>query len=191
MTLSSKQKLSFVLIFFLVLLTGAVTVYLSIDHLLSEPITIKDVKVDTGSTLKLNILQQISKKNGITEWELTADTATLLKKEDKAVLQNIRVIFYTKDQQKIHLTSQTGNLNTKTHDMTFSGNVTVQFDETTLSCDKLQYHKKEHIIHTDSHVKIKRAESVIDADSMTTRLNENMTILSGHVRGTFSEDFDI
>ena len=36
-----------------------------------------------------------------------------------------------------------------------------------------------------------KAKSVIEADSMVTRLNQNQTILKGHVKGKFSEKFNI
>ena len=36
-----------------------------------------------------------------------------------------------------------------------------------------------------------KKDSVIEADSMITRLNDNMIILEGHVRGKFSENFNI
>jgi len=191
MTKPFKKKLTIPLMGLLILIIITISVFLYFDKFLSKPLQIKDVKIDTKAALKLNVLKQISKKNGIKEWALNAASATLLKDEDKAVLIDISIIFYTKDNKEVHLTSQKGILNTKTHDMFFSDNVVVTHDTSVMKTDKLHYNKKEHIIHSDTHVMLEKNGSVIIADSMTTRLNDNNIILKGHVKGTFSEDFNI
>lgn len=191
MTQTLKQKLTLPLIGLLILIIIVLYGFFYFDKILSTPIELKDIKIDHTSSLKLNALKQISTKNGIKEWELEAASAKLMKSEDKAILQEISITFFTKDNKKVHLTSHSGQLNTKTHDMTFSGDVIVTYETAVLRTEKLHYNKKEHIIHTNTHVRLEKAESMIDADSMTTRLNENMTILKGHVKGIFSENFDI
>ena len=158
---------------------------------LNDPITIKDIDIDAAAALKLNLLEQVSKKNGITEWKLKASSATLLKKEDKAILKDVDVIFYTKENDKVHLNAEEGILNTRTHDMTFLKNVVVRHETYTLKTEKLHYGKKAHIIHSDAQVRLEDHGSVITADSMETRLNQNLTILQGHVKGKFSEGFNI
>ena len=188
---SLKQKLTFPLIGLLILILFVISGFFYFDKLLSKPVQIHDVKIDTKAALKLNVLKQISKKNGIKEWELKAACATLLKDEDKAVLNDVSIIFFTKNDKKVHLTSEKGFLNTKTHDMTFTDNVVVTYETYVLRTDKLHYNKKEHIISSDTHVKLEKENSVIEADSMTTRLNDNMTILKGHVKGNFSENLNI
>ena len=165
--------------------------FLYFDKLLSKPVQISDVKIDTRAILKLNVLKQISKKNGVKEWELKAASATLLKDEDKAVLIDVSIIFFTKDDKKVHLTSEKGTLNTKTHDMIFSNDVVARYETFVLRTDKLHYNKKQHIIASNTHVTLEKENSVIEADSMTTDLNDNHTILKGHVKGTFSENFNI
>ncbi|MCD4718387.1 MAG: LPS export ABC transporter periplasmic protein LptC [Desulfobacula sp.] len=191
MTHSLKQKLTIPLIGLLILIIIIIIGFFYFDKLLSKPLKIHDIKIDTKAALKLNVLKQISKKNGVKEWELTAASATLLKNEEKAVLIDVSIIFFTKDNKKVHLTSEKGVLNTKTHDMIFSDNVVVRHETSVLRTDKLHYNKKEHIITSNTHVTLEKENSVIEADSMTTNLNDNMTILKGHVKGTFSEDFNI
>jgi len=191
MTKSLKQKLTLPLIGLLIVIMIIISVFFYFNKFLSKPIQFHDVKIDTNAALKLNVLKQISKKNGIKEWELKASSATLLKDEDKAVLIDVSILFFTKDNKKIHLTSQKGVMNTKTHDMIFSDNVIITYETFVLKTDKLHYNKKEHIISSNTQVRLEKEDSVIEADSMTTRLNENITILKGHVRGKFSENFDI
>ncbi len=191
MTKSLKQKLTFPLIGVLVLIIIIISGFFYFDKLLSKSVQIKDIHIDTKAALKLNILKQISKKNGITEWELEAASATLFKDEDKAILIDVSIIFFTKTNKRVHLKSKEGVLNTKSHDMVFSGNVIVSYENSELKTDKLHYNKKKHIIYSDSHVKLTRDDSVIDADSMETNLNDNHTILEGHVKGIFRDNFNI
>ena len=192
---TSRKKLIFPLIGLLVCIFIGLGIFFYINfHIkaaLNDTITLKDIDIDAAAALKLNLLEQVSKKNGITEWKLKASSATLLKKEDKAILKDVAVIFYTKDNHKVHLNADEGILNTKTHDMTFLKNVVVRQETYTLKTEKLHYEKKPHIIHSDAKVRLEDMESVITADSMETQLNQNRTILQGHVKGKFSESFNI
>ena len=190
MTKPLKHKLTYPLIGLIILMVIVISGFFYFDRLLNKPVKIKDLKIDTKAALKLNILKQISKKNGIKEWELKAESATLLKNENKAVLIDISVIFYTKEAKKVHLKAKNGFLNTKTHDMIFSDSVVVSYENSTLKTDKLHYNKKKHMIYSNTHVKLTKKGSVIEADSMTTKLNDRYTILKGHVKGMFSEDFN-
>ncbi len=191
MTKSLKQKLTIPLILLLLMILIIIVSFFYLNKFLSEPLEFRDVKIDTKAALKLNTIKQISKKNGIKEWELKASSATLLKDEDQAVLIDVSIFFFTNDKKKIHLTSQKGIMDTKTKDMVFSDNVSVTYETFGLITDKLHYNKKKHIIYSNSQVRLEKGDSVIEADSMTTKLNENITILKGHVRGIFSENFNI
>ncbi len=175
----------------LVVMVIMVAGFICFDKFFSGPVRVNNIKIDTKAALKLNIVKQISKKNGITQWKLRAATATLLKKQDKAILTDVDVVFFTRDKKKVHLRCQKGILNTKTHDMTFSDNVVIRYDGAVMKTDKLHYTKKEHIIYTDSHVRLEKKNSRLEADSMITRLNNDTTILKGHVKGIFSDRFSI
>ncbi|MCP3874515.1 MAG: LPS export ABC transporter periplasmic protein LptC [Desulfobacteraceae bacterium] len=191
MTKSLKHKVTIPLIGLLILIIIVLCSFFYFNTFFSKSIQINDIKIDTTAALKLNILKQISKKNGIKEWELSADSATLLKDEDKFILIDVSIIFFTKDNKKVHLKSKKGTLNTKTHDMIFTDNVVVTHETSVMTTDKLHYNKKKHIIHSETHVRLEKQSSVIEADSMTTILYDNMTILEGHVKGKFSENLSI
>jgi len=191
MTATGKKKLIIPLAGIVVLILVAMGGYSYVNHLLTTPITVENIKIDQDAALKLNLLEQVSKKNGVTEWELKAASATLLKSKDQAVLEDVKVIFHTEDGALVHLRSDTGTLETDTHNLTFTDNVTVRYQGYTLTSDKLQYDKKPHIIHTDSRARLENGQSVIEGDSMITELNKNRIIFKGHVKGNFSEDFDL
>ncbi|OGR53194.1 MAG: LPS export ABC transporter periplasmic protein LptC [Desulfobacula sp. RIFOXYB2_FULL_45_6] len=188
---SVKQKFTFLLIGLLIIMIVAALGFLLFDKLLSGNLKVNDIKIDSTAALKLNLLKQISKKNGITEWELTAKSASLLKDQDKAVLEEVSVFFFAKEQKKVEMTSNTGILNIKTNDMTFSDNVVVTYVTAILRTDKLHYDRKGHIIRSDAHVRLEKNGSFIEADSMIIYLNDNRIIFEGHILGSFNEKFNI
>jgi LPS export ABC transporter protein LptC len=143
MTKPLKNKLIYPLIGFLIFITIMICAVFYFDRLASKPVKIKELKIDTKAALKLNILQQISKKNGIKEWELKAASATLLKDKNRAVLVDVSIIFFTKEAKKVLLKANRGILNTKTHDIVFSDNVVVNYETSILKTDKLHYNKKK------------------------------------------------
>ena len=183
-----KKKLIFPLILVIGIIIAGLGIYYYINHLLTTPIELENIEVDDKAALKLNALEQISKKNGITEWKLKASSATLLKDQNKAVLKDVDIIFYTKQNTQVHLTADDGELNTKTHDMRFSKHVTIRHQRYTLTSETLHYAKKPHIIRSDSRVTVDDGDSVIEADSMEVLLNQDLIILKGHVEGQFSEN---
>ena len=188
---SVKQKFTFLLIGLLIVMIVAALGFLLFDKLLSGNLKVNDIKIDSTAALKLNLLKQISKKNGVTEWELTAKSASLLKDQEKAVLEEVSVFFFAKEQKKVEMTSNTGILNIKTNDMTFSDNVVVTYVTAILRTDKLHYDRKGHIIRSDAHVRLEKNGSFIEADSMIIYLNDNRIIFEGHILGSFNEKFNI
>ncbi|PIE62902.1 MAG: LPS export ABC transporter periplasmic protein LptC [Desulfobacter postgatei] len=187
MNSAGKKKLILPLALLLGLMLAGAGVYYYINHLLTTPIKLENIEVDDNAALKLNIFDQISKKNGITEWKLKAFSATLLKDQNKAVLKDVDIIFYTKQNTQVHLTADQGELNTKTHDMTFSQHVIIRYQQYTLTSETLHYAKKPHILSASLRVTLDDHYSVITADNMDILLNRDLIILNGHVQGQFSE----
>lgn len=173
-----------------VLAAGAGVIFV-IPAMMNTPHTVTDLHIDSEAALKLDAMKQISKKNGITEWELEAATATLKKETNQAILTQVHVVFYTRNKDTVILTSDQGILDTETHDMDFHGTVVVKHQTYTLKTDKLHYKKKPHIIHTKTKVWLEKADAAMEADTMEIRINDNQIILQGHVKGTFSEDFNL
>jgi lipopolysaccharide export system protein LptC len=183
-----KKKLILPLLLLLGFIIAGLGAYYYINYLLTTPITLEEIEVDDTAALKLNLIEQISKKNGITEWKLKASSATLLKDRNKAVLKEVNIIFYTKQNTQVHLTASSGELDTQTHDMTFSKNVIIRYQRYTLRSETLHYAKKPHIIRSDSRITVNDEDSVIKSDSMEILLGQDLIILKGHVEGQFSEN---
>ncbi len=173
-----------------VLAAGAGIVFF-IPAMMNAPQSVTNFHIDSEAALKLGAMKQISKKNGITEWELEAATATLAKERNQAILTRVHVVFHTRHEDTVVLTSDQGILDTETHDMDFTGNVVVQHQTYTLKTDKLHYKKKPHIIHADTKVWLETADAAMEADTMEFSINDNQIILQGQVKGTFSENFKL
>ncbi len=186
LTPKTLTRLLFLFLFCIIAGTGF---YLYKGKIPAPDIRVKDVDVDSEAAMKLNLVEQISQKNGITEWELKASSASLLSGEEKAVLENVQVVFYTKTQEKILLSADHGELNTTTHDMQFLYNVVAKHGTYTLKTDKLHYKKKPHIIQSDAPIWLENKDSTVQADAMIMELRTSRITLIGNVKGKFSETF--
>ncbi len=187
----TQNKLRMILVLILVfIVSGLCAIYFS-KKFSSKNILIKKLKIDSKAVLVLNTMHQTSTKNGIKEWTIDASSAKLLRDKNKAVLEDVSIVFFMKQSQKIYLSSKYGTFDTKTHDMTFSDNVKTKFNGYTLKTDTLHYNEKRHIIYTMDHVKINDGnDSVINGDSLTIDINKGKTIIKGNVKGVFSEKSD-
>lgn len=185
-----KKPLVLALLLVMVLFGTAGVGYV-IHQMMTGPSQITDLHVDSDVALKLGGMKQVSKSNGITEWELEADTATLAKERNQAILTQVKVVFHTRDNDRIFLTADQGVLDTETHDLAFTGNVVIEHQANTLQTDKLQYKKKPHIIISESRVRLENPNAAMEADTMEIRINDNVMVLQGDVKGTFSEKFKL
>jgi lipopolysaccharide export system protein LptC len=183
------KKLRVLVILLLMTITGSAVVGYVIHQMMTGPHQVIDLHVDSDAALKLGGMKQISKNNGITEWELEAATATLTKERNQALLTQVQVVFHTQSNDQVFLTADQGILDTRTHDMDFTGNVVVRHRTYTLKTDKLHYKKKAHIIHSDTKVWLESTQAAMEADTMKIHINEKALELQGHVKGRFSENF--
>ncbi len=147
------------------------------------------IKVVPKAQISMNKMEQVFQKDGITQWKLRAESAMLLQKEHKAVLENVNAVFYAEDGQQILLTSDRGELDTQTRDISLSGSVVIRRGQAEAKTHSLHYEKKHHILRSVSGVHFSNGESTIQADSMTIKLAENKLIFWGHVTGRLYEIF--
>ncbi|NCU32894.1 MAG: hypothetical protein EOM23_08190, partial [Candidatus Moranbacteria bacterium] len=99
------KKTRVLLILFLIAIAGGTGAVFFFHGMMTGPLQITDLHVDSEAALKLDAMKQVSKKNGITEWELEAATATLAKERNQAVLTRVRVLFHTRKGDTVFLTS--------------------------------------------------------------------------------------
>ncbi len=144
-----------------------------------------EISIDSNAALILNTMKQTSSKNGIKKWELEAKSARLLRKENRVLLNQVAVIFHLNDGSRIHAKADTGILFTVTHDITFSGHVTVHDTTNELRTEQLHYKKKSHTIYSEVLVTITNGTSSLQADSLHFDLNRHVIQMDGHVEAHF------
>lgn len=181
----SREKIKILLIIMMLFIVTGVFAQYYIRKMTTEDIVIDDLKIDSGAIMLLRQMQQTSSRNGTDEWTLTAESARILKDKDQALLDDVHAIFFLENNDKINLTSKHGRLDTKSHDMTLSGNVIVRQLNSTLKTDELHYEKKRHIIYSNSGITLKDGNSAVTADSMIIELNRERVIFKGRVNALF------
>ncbi|MFO7886128.1 MAG: LPS export ABC transporter periplasmic protein LptC [Desulfobacteraceae bacterium] len=108
-----KKKAVLVKTLLVVLLLSIIAGLALVYHLKgirSGSIAVNHIKVDASAELVMNTMKQTSSRNGIKEWELEASSARLLKKNNKAEMENVKVSFFLENNDTVVLTSQKGVL---------------------------------------------------------------------------------
>lgn len=127
-------------------------------------------------------------RDGVKEWSLEAESAQILEEENRVVLSQLSVVFFTKEGE-VFLTARKGLLQTDTKDIEVTGNVVVKNEGYRLESEKLQYERRRHVLLTNEPVEITGESSRLTADSMAFDLRTNKTYFKGNVEGVFSESF--
>ena len=127
-------------------------------------------------------------RNGIKEWNLSAESACLIDKKKQMVLKKLSVVFFMKEGKEVYLTAEQGIFKTDSNDIEVTENVVVKNDGYKLQTEKLNYRHSKRILFSKVPVKITGASSHLAADSMSFDLNTNKTLFEGNVEGFFSEN---
>ena len=180
-----KIKLILSFILSLIIIGLFIVVYSSKKNSLTNP-TINNIKIDSKATLSLNSMHQTSIKNGIKQWSLDASSAKLLK-DNKVLLNNIKVLFFLDNSKKAVLTSPKGIINKKTNNMEFSDNVIIRYNDYILATNHLNYKEDTNKIHSKNPIKIKSQNLTINADTLLANLNKNTIVLTGNVKALLNE----
>ncbi len=133
-------------------------------------------------------VHQSATREGRTEWSLDAATAQYQVSEKKVLLTDLFVTFFTRDDQKVHLTSRHGTVRTDSHDMEAHGHVVIYNDAYRLETEKMAYSHDSRTITSDAPVKITGPAGDLMADSLILDLNTNRLVMRGHVHGTLASN---
>ena len=186
---SRKLKL-FLLSFVVIALCVVVAVFVGYRRVLNKHDDII-ASIKGKAVLSLANLHQTATRDGITEWSLNAGSAHYIEEDKKAVLQDLSVIFFLKDNDKVKLTAEKGLLKTASNDIEVQGNVVLKNKSYLLKTDKLFYRHKVRILFSKDPVKITGESSTLRADSISYNLTTNKAMLKGNVEGLFSGQFSL
>ena len=137
----------------------------------------------------LGKIEQVSTKNGRTEWRLIADSAEMVEASNQLKLKKIFVTFYIKDGGEVYLTAKHGLVDTSTNDIEVTGNVVLENEIYQMTTEQLRYRDQERLLTSDSPVNLTDGASALAADGMQYDLEKNRARFTGNVAGLFSKEF--
>lgn len=147
--------------------------------------------IQPGVDMAINEIHQTATRNGKKEWQLDAATAHYLDAEKKILLKQLAMTFFLDDQPPIHLTADSGTLETETRNVTVNGHVKLKNEDSRLLADELHYRHEKQFLFAQSPVEIIGDGFHLNADSMTLELGKKRAVLKGNVKGTFSGDLSL
>ena len=145
--------------------------------------------INNDADLSLGKIRQTATRDGRKEWSLEAGSADYIENEKKAVLKDIFITYYLKDNREVYLEADQGILNTATNDIEFSGNVVIKNEGYRLKTERLNYRNNERFIFSNDPVHISGADAEITANSLKYDLKNNQIVLNGNVSTLISRDF--
>ena len=140
------------------------------------------------ASISIGKVHHTATKEGKKEWSLVADSAHYLEKENKALVENLKVIFYMEDGKEVSLTADHGYLQTETNDIQVEGDVLVDNGTYRFETSALNYFHQSRRLHTDAPVKVSGEWFTLSADAVSVDLNAEKSEFKGNVKGILSEN---
>lgn len=183
------KKLSIILVIVILLAVGTVVaVFMGYRRISDAPETLLS-SIKDGANLSLGKIRQTATRDGIKEWSLEANSAHYIENEKKAVLKELFITYFLKNERTVLLNADQGILNTDTNDIEFSGHVVVKNEEYQLKTKRLNYRHEQRVIFTDDPVHISGNGADLKANSLTYDLNADNVVLTGKVAAALPPDF--
>lgn len=187
----SNRKIQIILISVIsVTISVTVAVFIGYRYISKKPEKAIPLVFD-GSSISIEKIHQTSTKNGVVEWSLDANSASYNEDKKEAIFEDLSVVFFTKDNLKIHLTADKGILKTESSNIEIRGNITVKNEDYVLKTVKINYDNEKRIIFSKVPVEISGKSLNLVAGSMTIDLNTNKAELSGKVEGIIGDDISL
>lgn len=165
---------------------GIVGVYVGYRRAMEAPVDLIE-SIPDGTSLSIRNLRHTAIREGITEWQLVAETARFDQSRKTAVLEVLSVTFFVSDGDRILLTADRGKLRTDTNDIEISGNIVVRKGPFRLKTERLDYGHRQRVITSRTPVELAGRSMTLLADSMTYDLNTRKARFRGHVNGTIDQ----
>ncbi|MDP2838867.1 MAG: LPS export ABC transporter periplasmic protein LptC, partial [Syntrophales bacterium] len=122
------------------------------------------------------------------KWELTADTARYLKKENLALFEKVTVRLLMKDGRIFVMNGDQGRLDTQSRDMEIDGNVGVVTENgDRFATDRLRYRNAARRIETDRPVVMENGNVRISGVGMVFHLDEKRLSLLSQIRASYGD----
>jgi len=187
---TKNKKLSVILLLVILVTIGTITtVFIGYKQVVTAPEQLLS-SIKDGANLSLGKIRQTATRNGKKEWSLEAGSAHYIENDKTAVLKDLFITYFLKDNREVYLEAEEGILQTDTNDIEFSGNVVIRNDEYQLRTRRLSYEHERRVIFTKDPVQISGEDVELSAKSIEYDLNLDTIILAGNVEAAISRDFE-
>lgn len=171
-------------------LVATITLFVGYRRVTQNPDVLLDL-IQKEADMQLNKIRQTATKNGIREWRLEAESATLLEKQKTMLLAKPNVEFFMDDGDNVHLTADQGTIYTDSTRIHISGQVIANNSRYQFQTEALDYDPATRELRADVPVDLSGQSFTLRADSMVVDLKTNIARFEGGVKGTISEDFEL
>ena len=144
--------------------------------------------IQDDADLSITQFQKTSTRNGKKEWRLSAASAKFIRKQKKAVFEDIDVTFYLEDGDSIQIKALKGILYTDSNNIEATGDVLVKNKELQLKTQQLNYEHQRRMIYSNMPIFISGGAITLSADSMSLDLNTQKAQLQGNVTGNVDKN---
>ena len=188
---TKNKKLSVILLLVILVTIGTITtVFIGYKQVVTAPEQLLS-SIKDGANLSLGKIRQTATRNGKKEWSLEAGSAHYIENNKTAVLKDLFITYFLKDNREVYLEAEEGILQTDTNDIEFSGNVVVRNEDYQLRTKRLSYENGPRVIFTNDPVQISGKDVQLSANSLKYDLNADQINLTGNVEGVVSRDFRV
>ena len=186
-----NKKLTIIFLILILVAIGTVAaVYIGYRQVSTAPEQLLS-SIKDGANLSLGKIRQTATRDGKKEWSLEAGSAHYIENDKKAVLKDLFITYFLKDNREVYLEAEEGILQTDTNDIEFSGNVVIRNEDYQLETRRMNYEHERRVIFSNDPVKISGEAVNLSAKSIKYDLNLNKIIIAGNVEVDISENFSV
>ena len=179
----------FIIILILLLIISIVVVF--IRHRAVQKNSVSPPPPATSeATLTIKNFHHEATENGEKKWTLEASSASLFVPQSMAQLTDISVIFLSKKGEPLSIRANKGVLNTKTNDMTVTGNIIAEMPPYSLTTESLNYGHGSRMVHVNEPVEIVGQSMTLKAGALTYNIETGVLTCENHVEGSFIGNFE-
>lgn len=168
-------------------IAAIIAVFIGYRRITRNPDMLVDL-VKKEADMQLNKIHQTAIKNGIREWQLDAESATLIEKEKTMLLARPDVEFFMEDGDNVHLTADQGIIFTDSRRIQVRGQVLANTSQYHFRCEAIDYDPAARELRSETPVSLSGESFTLRADTMAMNLDTKITRFEGGVEGTISED---
>ncbi len=189
-TVLMKGKFRKILLLCIVTSIGALSFFAYMSYKIKHaiPVSFESVEVTGDGGVRINKVSYSGTREGRTAWELEAESATHYKAKDLTLLEDVRLILYSKNGDTLHLISDRGRYNGKTELIEAIGNVVVESkDGYLLVTEKLDFLNGSGEVSTTADVKITTDMMVIEGKGLIMEIESGKMMILDNVRAKVTD----